>query len=95
MKLSLVLNTNNLVKMNEIKHYDCKYYLNIDVFKGICKRDKVSINADDPACESFKYAQKCKHCSNFSATADNLGTCMNSYEAYPEMNAVTCDDFKQ
>ncbi len=34
-----------------MKHYDCIYYLNSDVFKGICKRDKNFINADDAACE--------------------------------------------
>jgi len=77
-----------------MNHYDCKYYLNIDVFKGICKRDKGNINADDAACEKFEKAQKCKHCSNFSLTANDLGVCMSKYDAYPEMNAVTCNDFK-
>ena len=76
-----------------MKHYDCKYYLNTDVFKGICKRDKNQINADDAACDIFVNAQKCKHCSNFSLTGTDLGTCMDKYEAYPEMNAVTCNDF--
>ena len=77
-----------------MKHYDCKYYLSTDVFKGICKRDKKFINADDDACENYMNAQKCKYCSNFTLTSDELGTCMNKYEAYPEMNAVTCNDFK-
>jgi len=77
-----------------MKHFDCKYYLNIDVFKGICKRDKNFINADDPACEEYKNGQKCKHCSNFSLTHADMGTCMNKYVAYPEMNAVTCNGFK-
>ncbi len=77
-----------------MKHYDCKYYLNSDVFKGMCKRDKNFINADDAACEHFIHAQKCKYCSNFSLTSADLGTCMNKYDAYPEMNAVTCNDFK-
>jgi hypothetical protein len=76
-------------------HYDCKYYLNTDVFKGICKRDKASINADDEACEKFENAQKCKHCSNFSLKETDLGTCMNKYEAYPEMYATTCNDFSK
>jgi len=75
-------------------HYDCKYYLNTDVFKGICKRDKSNITADDVACDQFEKAQKCKHCSNFSLTGDDLGMCMSRYEAFPEMNAVTCNDFK-
>jgi hypothetical protein len=75
-------------------HYDCKYYLNTDVFKGICKRDKNIINADDTACENFEKARKCKHCSNFSLTSEELGICMDKYDAYPEMNALTCNDFK-
>lgn len=77
-----------------MNHYDCKYYLNTDVFKGICKRDKKNIKADDEACVNFEKAQKCKYCSNFSLTATDLGKCMSKYDAYPEMNAVTCNDFK-
>lgn len=74
-------------------HYDCRNYLNTDVFKGICKRDKGNINADDDACNDFEKAQKCKYCTNFSLTGTELGICMNKYDAYPEMNAVTCNDF--
>ena len=76
-----------------MNHYDCKYYLNIDVFKGLCKRDKSSINADDQACENFVNARKCKYCSNFTLISTDLGTCMNKYDAYPEMSAVTCNEF--
>ena len=76
-----------------MKHYDCKYYLNTDVYKGICKRDKSNINADDNACEKFENAQKCKYCSNFLSTDNELGTCMSKYDAYPEMNAITCNVF--
>ncbi|MFA5848487.1 MAG: 4-hydroxyphenylacetate decarboxylase small subunit [Bacteroidales bacterium] len=76
-----------------MRHYDCKFYLATDVFKGMCKRDKNSINADDNNCENFEKAQKCRHCSNFSFTSEDLGTCMGRYDAYPEMNAVTCKEF--
>ena len=41
----------------ETRHYDCKYYLNTDVFKGICKRDKKNIFADEKSCEFFEKAQ--------------------------------------
>ena len=71
-------------------HYDCKYYLAVDVFKGICKRDKNKINVDDNSCENFSQASKCKNCSNFTPAENNLGLCMNLYDAYPEMNASTC-----
>jgi len=77
-----------------MKHIDCKYYMNTDVFKGICKRDKAVINADDKACDHFEKAQKCKYCAEFTATEAELGLCMNRYDAYPEMNAITCHDFK-
>ncbi|NOU46196.1 MAG: 4-hydroxyphenylacetate decarboxylase small subunit [Bacteroidales bacterium] len=77
-----------------MNHYDCKYFLATDVFKGICKRDKKQIPADEVACEHFEKAVKCKHCANFSQTTDELGTCMNKYDAYPEMNAVTCNDYR-
>jgi len=77
-----------------MKHFDCKYYLNTDAFKGICKRDKSVINADDESCSFFENAQKCKHCLNFTATQTDLGVCMNKYDAYPEMSAITCNDFR-
>jgi 4-hydroxyphenylacetate decarboxylase small subunit len=86
---------NNSVRTFIMRHYDCKYYLNIDVFKGICKRDKIYINADDLACDSFRKAQKCKYCFNYSGISSDLGNCMSKYEAFPEMNAVTCNDFKE
>jgi 4-hydroxyphenylacetate decarboxylase small subunit len=89
------LSTNKLVKIKIMNHYDCKYYLNTDVFKGICKRDKKIINADDEGCEKFEKAQKCKYCTNFSSTGPELGLCMNKFDAYPEMIAFTCNDFKQ
>jgi hypothetical protein len=77
-----------------MKHYDCKYYLASDVFKGICKIDKNKINADDASCEKFENAQKCKHCKNFSSTDSDMGTCMQKFDAYPEMLAVTCNDYR-
>jgi hypothetical protein len=77
-----------------MNHYDCKYYLATDVFKGICKRDKNRILADDASCEHFEKAVKCKYCTNFALTSVDLGSCMNKYDAYPEMNAVSCNDFR-
>jgi len=76
-----------------MNHIDCKYYLATDVFKGICKRTKDQINADEPACSDFEKAPKCKHCKHFSHKENNLGICMNQTTAYPEMQAVTCNDF--
>lgn len=77
-----------------MKHNDCKYYLPIDAFKGICKRDKNNINADDESCEHFEKARKCEHCSHFELTGDEIGICNEKYDAYPKMNALTCTDFQ-
>ena len=76
-----------------MKHFDCKYYISTDVFKGVCKRDKKIINADDTACNDFEQAKKCKNCKNFTPTQNELGLCMNKYDAYPEMKADTCNDY--
>jgi len=77
-----------------MKHNDCKYYLPIDAFKGICKRDKNNINADDVSCEYFEKAQKCEYCSNFELISEGMGKCKEKYDAYPKMNASTCSDFR-
>jgi len=77
-----------------MKHYDCKYYLTIDAFKGLCKRDKSNIIADDDSCEHFEKAQMCANCANFKLTTDDMGTCKQEYDAYPRMNALTCTEFQ-
>ncbi|MDO9577638.1 MAG: 4-hydroxyphenylacetate decarboxylase small subunit [Candidatus Cloacimonadales bacterium] len=76
-----------------MNHIDCKYYLATDVFKGICKRTKAKIKADEPACSDFEKAPKCKHCLHFSMKENNLGLCLEKATAYPDMQAVTCNDF--
>jgi len=78
-----------------MKHYDCRYYLTIDVFKGLCKRDAHRVLADDLACENYENARKCKHCLNFTLTTTDMGLCMSIYDAYPEMNAMTCDEYER
>jgi 4-hydroxyphenylacetate decarboxylase small subunit len=75
-------------------HIDCKNYLAIDVFKGICKLDKNNINADDKACEKFSQIEKCKHCKNFSPTDNYLGKCKEKVDSYAEMIAKTCTEFE-
>lgn len=74
-------------------HNDCKYYLATDVFKGICKRDKSNVNADDASCEHCQKAPKCKHCQHFTSAEEDLGWCMNKTAAFPEMLAFTCQQF--
>lgn len=74
-------------------HRDCKYYLTVDVFKGICKRTKEHILADGEACEEFEKLPRCRHCQHFESSDFQLGICKGKYTAYPEMNATTCAGF--
>ena len=71
---------------------DCRFYIPIDVFKGMCMHDKKSINADDAACERFQKVEKCKYCLSYIPESDTIGRC-GQHLAYPEMNATTCLSF--
>lgn len=74
-------------------HIECKNFLPIDVFKGICKLDKKSILADDEACEEFSQLAKCAYCTHFTASEKGTGRCKDLHDAYPDMPAKTCKDF--
>lgn len=84
--------------MMSIEHTckNCKYYLSVDVFRGICKLSKETVLPDKEATANFEKNQKCKFCANFSCSENNefLGKCMMNYDAYPDMTAVTCELFK-
>jgi 4-hydroxyphenylacetate decarboxylase small subunit len=72
---------------------DCKYYLPVDVFLGICKIDKQRIRPEDEPCEKVELLARCKFCKHYSAGNGNLGKCMGNTLAYPDMVAVKCADF--
>jgi len=72
---------------------DCDFYVPIDVFKGVCHINKKMVLTDDEPCEACEPVRKCKFCSNFSSTEENLGLCKGSAIAYPEMIARTCEMF--
>ena len=74
-------------------HINCQHFLPTDVFKGICKRDKKDILADDSSCENFNQVEKCSECNKFLPTEKGLGKCQQSYDAYADMLAKTCEDF--
>jgi len=78
----------------ENHHKDCRHYLPVDVFKGICKRDKENIAADGEACENFDQIPQCQYCRHFTPSGEFLGHCMGKTEAWPEMIATTCRDFE-
>ena len=74
---------------------DCKYYLPVDVFKGICKISKNKISPDDSVCNNFEKQKKCKFCKNFSMKngKEFIGKCCSNFDAYPDMNSKTCTGF--
>lgn len=75
---------------------DCKFYLAVDVFKGLCKKTKDKITPDTKVPECFEKQPKCKFCSNFELSKNNnyLGRCCSKVDAYPDMIATTCELFK-
>ena len=81
--------------MNETRnHLDCKNYTPIDVFKGLCRRDKKMIKADEGACDYFMSVKKCKFCSQYTTENEFLGICMGKTMVYPDLLAKTCHDFQ-
>jgi hypothetical protein len=73
---------------------DCRYYLPVDVFRGMCKRDKTSIGPDHEICAKFDRLPKCKFCRKYKAEKEFLGSCLGNTVAYPDMNASKCAGFE-
>jgi hypothetical protein len=76
-------------------HYcnDCKFYLPVDVFRGICKLSKADILPEDPFCNRAEKIAKCKFCRQYLSEKEFLGKCAGRL-AYPDMVATTCTEFK-
>jgi len=73
---------------------DCRFFLPVDVFKGICKISKKEITHDDPFCLKGEKIPKCRFCSKYNPERDYLGKCMEITLAWPDMIAVKCSDFE-
>jgi len=73
---------------------DCRYFLPVDVFRGMCKITKEKIGPEDPFCSQAEKVAKCKFCSNYKREKDFLGQCMGTSLAYPDMIASKCADFQ-
>jgi 4-hydroxyphenylacetate decarboxylase small subunit len=73
---------------------DCRLYLPVDVFRGLCKLEKKEILPDDESCSRFDAVPKCKYCRNYKPDKDYLGTCMGTTIAYPDLIAAKCADFQ-
>ena len=72
---------------------DCRFYLPIDVIRGLCKADKSSISPDQIVCDQFDRMAKCKFCQHFSQGKEYLGKCKENSLTSPDMNAVKCVEF--
>jgi len=66
----------------------------VDIFKGICKLSKQSIQPDDASCEKAERIAKCKFCTKYTAEKEYLGKCMLNTLAYSDMIAASCADFE-
>jgi 4-hydroxyphenylacetate decarboxylase small subunit len=78
----------------ELTCKDCKYYLPVDVFRGLCKQDSHSILPEDNACKDFERIPKCKFCSKYEPEKDYIGKCDGKVLAYPDMIASKCITFE-
>jgi hypothetical protein len=79
--------------MEKIVCKDCRYYLPVDVFKGICKLSKQMIGPDDMGCDQAERQAKCKFCQHYTPEKEYLGKCRGTALAYPDLNAGKCADF--
>ncbi len=80
--------------MEEFSCKDCKLYLPVDVFRGLCKLNKDKIGPDDPGCDKAEKVPKCRFCANYTGEKEFLGKCMGTILAYPDMIASKCADFQ-
>jgi len=80
--------------METRNHQDCENYTTVDVFKGLCRRDKKMKIADDVVCDNFTPVKKCKFCKQYSSEKEFLGMCMDKTMVYPDLLAKTCQDFE-
>ncbi len=80
-----------------MKHLDCRNFAPVDVAKGICHVKKQLILADGESCETFQKLPKCKHCQSYlPGDQAYIGACAASSPhpmTYPDLAAVTCEDF--
>ena len=80
--------------MEPRNHQDCENYTTIDVFKGLCRRDKKMIMADKVVWDNFVPVKKCKFCKQYTTEKEFLGMCKGKIMVYPDLLAKTCDNFE-
>ena len=75
-------------------HQDCENYTTIDVFKGLCRRDKEMKMADEVVCDDFIPVKQCRFCKHYTTGKEFLGMCMGKTMVYPDLLAKKCNDFE-
>jgi hypothetical protein len=80
--------------MEDLSCNDCKYYLPVDVFSGLCKLNKEKISPENKSCPSMELLAKCKFCAGYTTEKGYLGKCMGTKLAYPDMTASKCTGFQ-
>ncbi len=73
---------------------DCLFFLAVDAFKGICKRDKARITQESEPCSHFEKAPRCKFCRHYQSQTEFTGLCTGIKAAWPDLPAANCDDFQ-
>jgi hypothetical protein len=73
---------------------DCRFFLPVDVFKGLCKISKEPVAQESESCTEFDRIPKCRYCRHFTPEKDHLGKCREKVLAYPDMIAVNCTGFE-
>lgn len=81
-----------------MKHNDCRHFTPVDVFKGICRKTGGMVIIDTPVCSAFLEAPKCRSCIHFrEPDKEEIGICgglEKEFWAYGDMNAKTCEGYK-
>ena len=75
-------------------HQDCREYIPVDVFRGMCRVKQDDMIPDAEACELFFPVKKCRFCTSYAEPEGGPGTCGGKTPAYPDMIAKTCENFE-
>ncbi|MCK6556007.1 4-hydroxyphenylacetate decarboxylase small subunit [Candidatus Binatia bacterium] len=74
---------------------DCRFYLPVDVFKGLCKKSRERVDPETAECKTFEKRHKCKFCSRYTSSEAFVGTCsVGGVPTYPDLNGTYCGDFQ-
>lgn len=81
-----------------LEYRDTVEFVPVDVDKGLDRLTGEMVQADSAAPEGYTQVAKCKFCSNYTASDENMGICEASQQtpkffAYGDMYSVTCESY--